>query len=180
MKSLLSGWAARQLAGLMLLTGLSAAFVPPRAEEDASAKKAAWTPDDPDLARDLAQLQGRWQRTGRNAEGQITSRQEKLIDGNSETVTYYGGAGEALRKHTVKFRLEKHGPIRIFSVYEQTTYEGGQAVTSEVDFSYVYRVEDEQLLDAPGLFTTRRSYQSTPVVYKWERVSSPDAQAKPN
>lgn len=168
------------LAGLALLAGLSTAAARARSAEDVPVDAAVWTPDDTDLKRDLEMMQGHWLRTGRNAEGEITSRQEKMIEGNRETVTNIDGEGKVLRKHAVRFRLEKHGPVRIYSVYELTAYDGDQAVTSAAEFSYVYRVDENLLLDAPGLFAKRRSYQETPVVFKWERAPQPQAQPESN
>ena len=160
------------VAGLVLVGGLFAAPSIVRADDEVPAAPAEWKPDDPDLERDLALLQGRWNRTGRNTAGEVTSRQEKVIEGNRETVTYFDGEGKVQSKHAVKFRLEKHGPVRIFSVYERTNYAGDQAVTSAADFSFIYRVDEKLLLDAPGLFATRRTYQATPVVYQWQRVET--------
>lgn len=168
------------LAIAALLWGLSAAATHSPAADEVPGETAEWTPDDDDLKRDLALMQGRWQRTGRNAEGEVTSRQEKVIQGNRETVTSLDSEGKVLRKHAVKFRLEKHGPVRIYSVYELTAYQGDQAVTSAADFSYVYRVDGKLLLDAPGLFDKRRSYQETPVVFKWERAPQAEARPEPN
>ena len=79
-----------------------------------------------------------------------------------------------LGKHAVKFQLEKHGPVRIFRVYEYISFDGDKPTSSETDFSYVYRVDDKELLDAPGLFATRRTYQATPVIYKWQRAAKPE------
>ena len=43
-----------------------------------------------------------------------------------------------------------------------------------VHLTYVYRVDDKELLDAPGLFATRSTYQATPVLYKWQRAAKPE------
>ena len=147
--------------------------VKPAAEPLPNAE-AEWKPDDPDLKRDLALLQGRWERISRNAEGVVDFQQEKVIEGNQETLTRRDGAGRVLSKHAVKFQLEKHGPVRIFRVYEYISLDGDKPTSSAIDFSYVYRVDEKELLDAPGLFATRSTYQETPVIYKWQRAAKPE------
>lgn len=79
--------------------------------------------------------------------------------------------GHVTRRHSATFRLEKHGAVHVIAFYEQTSLSGNRPGRSyRCDFAYVYRVDEGVLLDAPGLFISRRTYQRDPSVYVWQRV----------
>ncbi len=101
-----------------------------------------WTPEDEDLATDLKMMQGRWERLTHNDAGEVTMSQEKNVKGNAETMTNFNKKGNVTRKWAARFRLEKHGPIRVIQFYEHTSLTGRSAGTTyPVNFSYVYRVD---------------------------------------
>jgi len=152
----------------------------PSADESIADKPRAPS-DDPDLRRDLEQMQGRWERIGRNAQGEVTWRMEKLVKGNQETRTVTDPHGRVLEQQTVRFRLEKHGPVRVFNFFERMNDVGdGAGLNFEVDFSYLYRIDGTTLLEAPGLFEKRPSYQTNPVVYIWARSEPRNAEKTAN
>ena len=133
-------------------------------------EKSAAAADDPALQHDLEQIQGRWERIGRNAKKEMTLRQERVIKGDVESLTTWFPDGTMAIKQTARFRLERFGPVRVFHVFERTEELGPSAGLSfEVDYSSVYRIDKQTFLDTPGLFRSRPSYQDVPTVYQWTR-----------
>jgi len=128
----------------------------------------------PELKRDLELLQGSWVLVNRNAEGQVTSSNQKTIEGNTERLTYSDADGKVTYEHTVKFRLEKYGPVRIFHFYDMTPVIGpGAGVVSPDAYAFVYKVDNDKFLDCPGTFVSRTSYRNDPAVIIWRRPESP-------
>jgi hypothetical protein len=141
----------------------------PDAETPAADSRPAIV-DDADLKRDLKLLQGSWVLVTRNAEGDIISTNQKLIEGNTERVIYSDGEGNVMSEHTVEFRLVKYGPIRVFTFFNMTTVLGpGVGDVSPDEFSFVYKVDEDQFLDAPGVFVSRPSYRPIPAITVWRR-----------
>lgn len=146
--------------------------------ENADARQPEFEPDataadDSDLKRDLELMQGSWLTAGRDAAGKVTWTNEKSVDGNTERLTRLDAEGNVTREHTVKFRLEKYGPIRIFTFYDMTTVIGddvGDVVPDE--FSFVYKLDGDTFLDCPGVFVSRSSYRVEPVLTVWRRPQS--------
>jgi len=126
--------------------------------------------DDPDLKRDLELLQGEWFLKSRNADGRVAGSIKKLIEGNTERVIFSNAEGKVAREHTVKFRLEKYGPARIFYFYDMTTVAGAGAGTFEPEGrAFVYKVDSDTFLDCGGTFASRESYRNEPAVVVWRR-----------
>jgi len=138
-----------------------------------------WTPEDEDLVKDLEMLQGRWQRLTHNDAGEVTMSQEKYVEGNMETMTNFSDKGDVTRKWGARFRLEKHGPVRIIQFYEIISLTGRNAGrTHATNFSYVYHVDEKVFLDCPGLFISRRSYHHPdPAIYVWKRMDEKEAES---
>lgn len=123
------------------------------------------TPKDPDLEKDRKNLQGVWER----------GRQVKVIKGNLETLTNLDGTGKVKHRHTVEFKLEKSGEVKIF-----TFGPVGKLDDKKQTISYVYRLDGDIFYDVPGLIPTRRSYSETPAIYEWYRRRDPDEEKKPS
>lgn len=142
----------------------------PDDQERPAIQPAARAANDPELKRDLELMQGSWLIDGRNAEGQVIWTNQKLVEGNTERVTYFDADGKVTSEHTVKFRLEKHGPVRVFNFYDMTTVVGPNvgAVTPD-DFAFVYKVVNDKFLDCPGAFVSRSSYRTEPAMTVWRR-----------
>jgi hypothetical protein len=138
---------------------------PKREPEEPKIDTPADGPDDPETRRDLELLQGRWERISRDESGKVVLNQQKVVDGNEETLT----------------NRDANGSVRIFHVYEITMQDGtGAARTSPVDFSFVYDVDKKRMLDAPGVFQRRRSYSQSPALFFWVRPEPPDGGPKPD
>lgn len=159
----------RTLTNLAIVLALLVAL--PSFAQDAK-ENEPWIPDDPDLRNDLAMMQGRWERVTRDENGKVVYRQEKLIKDDLEILTNMSVNGRYISTHRqTKFHLEKHGPVRVFYCGEATMLSGKlQGRTYPMDFSFLYRVDEEVFLDAPGMFESRRTYQRDPSIYIWKRI----------
>jgi len=145
------------------------------AEEIGGAMQSKFEPpagmaDDPDVKRDLAMIQGAWVLTSRDADGRVIATSEKLIEGNTERLIQSTADGKVSYEHTVKFRLEKYGPVRIFYFYDLTIVVGPNAGAVQPKGSaFVYKVDGDTFLDCGGTFVSRESYRSDPAVVVWRR-----------
>lgn len=147
----------------------------PQAGGQGMAARRAKGANDPDLKRDLQLMQGSWETVNRDAQGNIIGTNEKLVEGNTEKLTVLDAEGKVTYSHTVKFHLEKYGPLRIFNFYDMTIETGpGTGNVSAEDYAFVYRVDDDRFLDGPGVFVSRSSYRDTPIVAVWRRPQSRD------
>lgn len=127
---------------------------------------------DDELAADLASLQGTWELvTGKEAKGIATTRSVKTIKGNQETVRRYRlPSGELSSERTVEFTLSRSGGVRVFTFFPV----GG---LSQDRRSYVYRVDQDDFYDVPGLLSGEQfdNYQVLPKVWHWKRIASDNA-----
>ena len=125
---------------------------------------------DPDLKRDLALLQGSWEISDKDAQGNVVWSSEKLIEGNTERLIRYDGEGKVTYEHTVKFRLEKYGPVRVFDFYDMSIVTGPGAGNVDTDhYAFLYKVDDDRFFDCPGTFVSRSSYRNEPRITVWRR-----------
>lgn len=157
---------------LLVSSALMLGLVVPTFAQDANTEHISWASADMDLGRDLASMQGRWQRLTLDGTGQVTMRQEKYIEDDLETIVNMNGDGSRINTHRqTKFRLEKHGPVRVLYCIEASSLSGrGRGMMHPMDFAFVYHVDERLFLDAPGLFETRRTYHPDPAVYVWTRI----------
>lgn len=122
--------------------------------------------EDP-TAADLKLLQGQWELFhGNEGKGAPTIRSVKEIVGNRETLRRYDIAtGKVLREHSVDFKLTRSGSVNVFTFYAV----GGDPKNGG---SFVYKVDNENFYDIPGLLTGNefRNYQANPVIWHWTRV----------
>lgn len=129
---------------------------------------------DPDTAADLKLLQGSWELLhGNEGKGPPAVRGVKTIEGNTETVRRYNlETGELTHEHSVQFALSKSGSVRVLTFFAV----GG---SKEAGFSYVYKVDKENLYDIPGMLhgTEFRNYQAKPTLWHWRRVKDLKAES---
>lgn len=127
---------------------------------------------DPELAADLKLLQGSWElHHGNEGKGRPNTRSVKTIEGNKETLRRYSVAtGKLVREHSVEFKLSKSGSVHVMTFYR----EGG---SPEQGFSYVYKVDEENFWDIPGLLQNGeyRNYQDQPTIWHWKKVKDDKA-----
>lgn len=124
---------------------------------------------DADLTADLELIQGSWElQHGNEGKGRPTTRSIKTIEGNKETLRRYNAkTGKKTHEHSMLIKLSKSGEVRVCTFYR----EGG---SPENGASFVYKVDEENYYDVPGLLQGRdyRNYQETPTVWHWKRLAA--------
>lgn len=116
---------------------------------------------------DLDAMQGRWTYTVANKAG-TPIRIEKAIDGTSDTVTHFDANGNVIHAHASTFELNSHGPLRVFTIKTSVVVAGpNQGEQRPVPRSYVYRIENGNMIECWGLLETDRG---PPSVILWKRV----------
>ena len=116
-------------------------------------------PEDKQLASDLEMLQGSWELMHGN------TRSVKTIVGNKETLRRYDPkTGELRHEHSVTFELSKSGAVRVFTFLFHP---------DRPSMSFVYKVDEENFYDIPGLLHGERfqNYQERPKVWRWKRLA---------
>ena len=103
--------------------------------------------------KDLQRIQGLWVRTVPGDElFSSAGKTTKEVKGDTETVTYYDGSGTVLRSHTAKIRLQRAGPMRIFTFCDITHTAGPkEGEKEEGNKAYVYKVVDDTFVEMWGV-----------------------------
>ena len=78
-----------------------------------------------DNADEMKRLQGHFERTYANAAGTMF-RVVKDVTGDQSVVTSYDDVGNAIEAHTSTFKIEKRGPVRVFSFFNLIVTAGPQ------------------------------------------------------
>ena len=120
-----------------------------------------------DNADEMKRLQGRFERTYANAAGTIF-RVVKDVTGDQSVVTSYDDVGNVIEAHTSTFKIEKRGPVRVFSFFNLIVTAGPQK--GAVEFatrSYIYRIDGDMIGEAWGLLD---GDDSPPRMLYWRRV----------
>jgi hypothetical protein len=142
------------------------------AEEPAEAKETAEEEDLPGVAapaEDFDAIQGLWVRTERV--GLFGSRRiTKEVKGDTETLTYYDNEGNVAQAHTVKVKLRRAGPIKVFVFTDQEFTAGpnaGQKMPHAIP--YVYKLVGNTFVEIWGVLEAEdREFE----VLRWERAKS--------
>jgi len=124
----------------------------------------------PSSGTELNPLQGQWERelTPEDLKAGLR-RAVKEIKGNKETVTFYGEDNKLLRRHTVDFKLEKNGDIRVFTYFNMEVTDGdGKGNKRNDPVSYVYRVYEDRFFEVTGLLPGQE--QQAVTVFLWKRL----------
>ena len=123
---------------------------------------------------DLKALQGTWERTQVLPEqpgeaGARAGRVVKVVTGNRETVTTYDAAGNVTYAHTVEFRLEREGKVRVYTFFNREVTAGstkGRKVAEPS--SYIYRLRGDAFEEVWGFLPGQE--QRDLLAAKWKRV----------
>lgn len=117
-------------------------------------------PVDARVENDLDRLAGTWESTFRDPTGRVTMHKVKVIDGNTETATWYRPDGSVFRVNRVQFELKQRGANKIFRYFNGWVMEGpgaGQPFPSgEYEYSLDGDVWTEFLTDGGVIVWTRR------------------------
>ena len=122
-----------------------------------------------DNADEIKRLQGRFERTYANTAGTMF-RVVKDVSGDQSVVTTYDDVGNVIESHTSTFKVEKRGPVRVFSFFNMAFTAGPHK--GAVDFatrSYIYRIDGEMIGEAWGLL---EGDDSPPRMLYWRRVKA--------
>jgi len=157
----------RHSAIALTLGFLSLALLSPRTSSTIAADDRTKEHADHSQPDELEKLQGQWEREIRPEEKVTYKRVLKTISGNRETVTYYGENGEIQREHEVEFRLERQGPVKIFTFYNQEITAGPEKGTKvEGSRSYIYRLTDDTFDEVWGFLPDQ---EKRPIYYSVHR-----------
>ena len=138
---------------------------------------AAVSAKEPTVEDDLQLLQGTWERTrvlpGQpGPPGPQEGRVVKGVKGNRETVTTYDKEGKQTYAHSVEFRLERQGNVRVFTFFNREVTAGpskGQKVAEPA--SYIYRLRGDTLEEVWGFLPGQETREL--LAAKWRRVRQP-------
>jgi len=115
----------------------------------------------------LAEVQGKWQRLAKDAQGR-TVRYEKEHRGHKTILSGYDEGGRVAYSHTSEFELSRAGPVKVFT-YFNLAVAGKPAAQAEKDRrSYIYKVEGDQFVEAHGLLIGQD--REEPFMVIWERM----------
>ena len=125
---------------------------------------------------DLEAIQGLWSRTYRSGLFS-TSRVTKEIQGDREVVTYYTSDGKVDNANSVKIRLRRAGPIKIFT-YSDWKYTAGPNAGTEREgsYEYVYKVVGDTFVEIPGVLTDQDADVS---LMRWKREKNNVSKSAP-
>ena len=119
------------------------------------------------VKRDLAKLQGTWELTRRVQNG--TVRSVKVIEGNKTILRRFDPNGAIYWAHTSEFRVAITGRVRVFTFFNlEVTAGPNKGSKSEEESSYIYRVDDNTLVEAHGLLIGKEDDE--PRIVIWKRV----------
>lgn len=120
-----------------------------------------------DKADELKRVMGRWERTFNNPAG-TQFRVIKDVFEDHDTVVTYDDVGNVVTAHRSDFKIEKRGPVRVFSFFNSVVTAGPDKGAQHFETnSYIYRVEDDSFIEVWGMLDG----DPNPVrVLGWKRV----------
>jgi hypothetical protein len=120
---------------------------------------------------DLALMQGNWEVIAPHDFGIEVRRVTKHIEGNRETVTFYGRDEAVLRKHSVEFSLEPSGRVWLFTYRNLEVLEGAnKGAKDSGPYSYVYTVSANRFGEVNGVLDNA---SAPPTLRMWKRAERP-------
>jgi hypothetical protein len=132
---------------------------------------------DDDAQKDLAGLQGNWERPAREGSDPGVTRITKEVKGNVETITNYGEGDKVVSKWRNPFKLVGQGDVRLWTYTTVEVLEGpqkGQKTPDDFLGSYVYRLDGDTLYEAEGLLVSDEKRGVTPMLITWKKVKKAD------
>ena len=120
-----------------------------------------------DAAAELQRVAGRYERYFQNAAGLLFRSVKEERDGRS-MVTTYDDVGNIVEAHTAEFKLEKRGPVNVFSFFNLTVIAGpNKGLTQPATSSFIYRVDDKQFAEVWGML---EGDTAPPYMLVWRRL----------
>ena len=106
---------------------------------------------DDDAAAELKKVEGRFERFFQNGAG-VRFRSVQEVGQGQSVVTTYDDVGNVVEAHTAEFKLEKRGPVRVFSFFNLTVVAGpNKGHTQPGTSSYIYRVNETNFAEVWGM-----------------------------
>jgi hypothetical protein len=122
---------------------------------------------DDDTEAELKKVGGRFERYFENAAG-TTFHAVKEVIGNQSSVTTYDDAGNIVEAHGSTIKVEKRGPVRIFSYFNLVVTAGPDKGHTEAGTnSYIYRIDDDTMTEVWGLL---EGDPNPPRMFVWRRI----------
>ena len=127
----------------------------------------AFEGDDPELAQDLATLQGTWQ-WKRYQGGKVVGRMETNYVETLGTTKFFGPEGDFQSARSGTFKLSRSGAAKVFTFYPGSSPAQG--------VSFIYTVEKDRFITVSGMLA---NYGSRPEkqMMVWTRVPDSDKAA---
>jgi hypothetical protein len=145
---------AEMVSRWLVALGLCLAFVIPSAADE-------------ETDREMKRLEGRFERTVTNSAG-TRFRIVKEVAGDQSMVTTFDDEGRVLEASQSTFKVEKHGPVRVFTYSNKRFTAGpGKGETIAGPVSYIYRMEADTFTEVHGFLDEDTSQ---PRLYTWSRV----------
>jgi hypothetical protein len=142
-------WATASLAILLAISG------PGHADEE--------------LDNELKRIEGRYERKVTNGAG-TEFRVIKDMAGDKSIVATFDDEGNIVEAHESTFRLEKKGPVWVFSYFNRTVTAGpGKGHVDPATRSYIYRLHDDTFTEVWGLL---EGDNSPPRMFHWKRTAA--------
>ncbi len=104
-----------------------------------------WAEEEKELKADLRKMQGKWEYTFKDEQGEVQIRKVKEIKDETETVTWYLPDGKVYQVNRVDIKLEMKGKDRLL-IYSNWKYLEGPEKGKEIQGklgSYVYKIEGD-------------------------------------
>ena len=118
---------------------------------------------------DLKIVQGMWEREEPADSPASYRRATKDVKGNKETVSYYDGKGQLVRRHKVDFTLSRMGDVKVFTYTQMEVTDGPQkGAKMPGPVSYVYWANDKFFREAWGFLPGQEAPPA--LLYVWKRV----------
>jgi len=124
-----------------------------------------------DQSVELKRVMGRWEHSFTNKAG-TQFRVVKDVFEDHDTVTTYDDTGNVVTAHRSQFKIEKRGPVRVFSFFNSVVTAGPDKGEQRFETnSYIYRAEDDYFIEVWGLLD---GDPNLPRILAWKRVKTPE------
>lgn len=123
--------------------------------------------EDDDLAKEMKKLEGRFERVFLNGAG-VRFRTVKEEREGKSLVTTYDDVGNVVEAHTSEYKIEKRGPVRVFSFFNVTVTAGPQkGLTHAGTSTYIYRADEKGFAEVWGML---EGDERPPQMLVWRRM----------
>jgi hypothetical protein len=142
-------------------------------EMQAPRSQSAAEPEDEGLKQDYKAVEGTWERTIKDAAGNML-RGVKAERAGKSTVTYFDSNGLAIYQHTSEYELKRQGSARIFRYRNKTITKGEQqGLVQKEPREYLYRIAGDEFVEIHGMLVGQERERVQVLV--WKRVKEDEA-----